>query len=64
MTYEVIQNGAENEDARRKISKKLTLKTTGHPRTMNSGQKPQSLNRSVHMDLEKLPVDLLEVDVH
>ena len=33
ITYDVIQNGAENADSRRKnLQKKGTLETTGHPR--------------------------------
>jgi len=32
MRDDVIQNGAENADGRQKMSKKVTLETTGHPR--------------------------------
>ena len=31
LTYDVIQNGAENADRRGKNLKKVTLQTTGHP---------------------------------
>ena len=32
MTYDVIQNGAENEDGPRKNVHKVTIETTGQPR--------------------------------